>query len=260
MKDFLRITSKDNEVIKLILQLQKSSSKRKEEGLFVLEGLRLCMDAHLNGFATERLIVSDFAIEKLSDEIAVLSSNAGRCIVVPNQLFAKISDTVSPQGVMSLCSFKSDIENKLDPAGRYVALENLQDPSNLGAIARTAEALGISGIIMSGGCDPYSSKSLRASMGALLRLPVYQVDDMFDAFNKAQLYSYAAVVHRSAKNVDELSFGKGSVVVVGNEANGLTEETIERCNERITIPMGGRAESLNAGVAAAILMWEMSKC
>ena len=68
------------------------------------------------------------------------------------------------------------------------------------------------------------------------------------------------MVHRSAKNVGELSFVKGSVVVVGNEANGLTEETIARCNERITIPMGGRAESLNAGVAAAILMWEMSKC
>ena len=260
MKEFLRISSKENDVIKLIMQLQKSSSARKEEGLFVLEGLRLCMDAHLNGFATERLIVSDSAMEKLSEEIVDLSESAGRCYVIPDKLFDKISDTVSPQGVMCLCKLKDISENLLNPKGMFIALENLQDPSNLGAISRTAEALGISGIIMAGGCDPYSPKSLRASMGALLRLPVYQSNNLFDIFDEFSLKSYAAVVRGPANKAGEFRFEEGSVVVIGNEANGLTDATVQRCNEKITIPMNGRAESLKAGVAASILMWEMCKC
>jgi TrmH family RNA methyltransferase len=138
-------------------------------------------------------------------------------------------------------------------------LENLQDPSNLGAISRTAEAFGLDGIFLKGGCDPYSPKSLRASMGALLRIPVYQTHDLFKEFDKAGLVSYAAVIDKDAQKLGTVSFAPGSVVIIGNEANGIAKETIARCDNRITIPMDGKAESLNAAIAASIIMWEMCK-
>lgn len=260
MNEFLRITSKENDIIKQVSQLQKSSSKRKEESCFVLEGLRICMDAIINGFSVKRIIVSDSAYNKFAKEVKQIAEKSDYCIIVPDSLFSKISDTVSPQGILCVCGFKLQTGDELSSCGKYIALENLQDPSNLGAISRTAEAFGIDGIILSGGCDPYSSKSLRASMGALLRIPIFRTENMFELFDKFSLKSYSAVVHGDALNADEVCFENGSVIIIGNEANGLTEYTIEKSDVKVTIPMKGRAESLNASVAAAVLMWEMCKC
>lgn len=260
MNDFLRITSKDNTVIKMISQLQKSNSKRKKEGLIILEGLRLCVDAVVNGYAVELMIVSDSAAEKLETAVLKISESTDSKYVVPDSLFEKISDTVNPQGILCLCKQKTFELSGLKSNGKYIGLENLQDPSNLGAIARTAEALAIDGIVVSGGVDPYNSKSLRASMGALLRLPIYQTNDLIGEIEKSNLRSYAAVVHSDdVLEAGKVTFCDGSIIIIGNEANGLSDEIISRCDYKITIPMNGNAESLNASVAAAILMWEMVK-
>ena len=144
-----------------------------------------------------------------------------------------------------------------------MAVENLQDPGNLGAVLRTAEALGLSGVLLAGNCcDVYSPKVLRASMGAVFRLPFRSVERLADAaptLRQTGFALYAAVPDRTAKRVTELSFEKPSIIAVGNEGNGLEAETVAACGQAVTIPMRGRAESLNAAASAAILMWELMR-
>lgn len=259
MTGFKEITSKDNSLIKLVCELQRSSKVRDDYSLFVLEGLRICKDAFSNGIRFDKLIVSHTALEKYSEDIIKFSEISNENILIPDSLFKKISETMSPQGIISVAQKpeKTEIDFK---KGRFIGLENLQDPSNLGAIARTAEALGVSGIIMSKNCcDPYSPKSLRASMGTLLRLPLIITENFAEDIKDFGLVSYACVVNSSALSINDVNFSNGCVVVIGNEANGLTEETVKSSDFEVTIPMKGKAESLNASVAASIAAWEMMK-
>lgn len=258
MSTSIKISSKDNANIKEISLLQKSSKKRREEGVFVLEGLRLCLDALENGFIPKKAFYSTTALNKYID-IAEKLSEAEEIFEVTDEVFAKISDTVNPQGI--LCTFQLPETNKhtISETGKYIALDNIQDPSNLGAISRSAEAFGIDGLILEKCCDPFSSKSVRASMGALLRIPVINTDDMFNLFEQYNLVAYASVVDENAKKINEITFEQGSVVIIGNEANGVSENAINKSKDIFTIPMNGNAESLNAAVAASIIIWEMCK-
>ena len=260
MKEFNRITSRENSLIKLISGLQTSAKKRKESGLFVIEGLRICCDAYDNGIRFDKLIICETAMEKYPEKVDIFSKNSSNCFIVPDSLFKKISDTSSPQGILAVCKREEIKEIEINPSGKYIALENIADPSNLGAVARTAEALGVSGIVVTdGGCDPYSPKALRASMGTLLRMPVIITDSLPDFLKNSKFISNACVVDRSALPITEVKFSGGSILLIGNEANGLLKQTADSCNKKITIPMSGRAESLNASVAAAVAMWEMMK-
>ena len=260
MKEFKVITSRENSLIKLTSLLQASRSQRKENGLFVLEGLRICKDAADNGIWFDKLIISDSAFLKLREDIGIFEKISNECYKIPDSLFKKISDTTSPQGVIAIAKIPDRDNISIDKNGKYIALENLQDPSNLGAISRTAEALGISGIILSGNaCDPFSPKSLRASMGTLLRMPLIILEDFPNEIASLGLKTFACVVNKDALPVNELDLKDGCVFLIGNEANGLTGETKKNSDYRITIPMKGRAESLNASVAASIVMWEMMK-
>ena len=259
MKNFNVITSKENSLIKLTSLLQTSSKARRSEGLFVLEGLRICDDAMQNGIRFDKLIISETAYIKLKDRLEELSVNAEECFKITDGLFKKISDTASPQGIIAIAK-KPQNNLKIDIKGRYVILENINDPSNLGAVARTAEALGASGLILSqNGCDPYSPKSLRASMGTLLRMPIIIPENFTDFLKNSGLKIYACVVESDAEKLSDISFSEGSAVMIGNEANGLTPQARQSAYKCITIPMKGRAESLNAAVAASISIWEMMK-
>lgn len=259
MTGFKEITSKDNSLIKLVCDLQRSAKVREENSLFVLEGLRICKDAFDNGIKFDKLIVSRTAMDKYSEEIFKFSEISNENILIPDGLFKKISETMSPQGIIAVAQKPEKTEIDLKK-GRFIGLENLQDPSNLGAISRTAEALGVSGIIMSKNCcDPYSPKSLRASMGTLLRLPLVITENFAEDIKGFGLVSYACVVDSNALPINEVNFSDGCVVVIGNEANGLTEETVKSSDFQVTIPMKGKAESLNASVAASIAAWEMMK-
>ncbi len=253
------ITSKDNSLIKLACQLQTTAKARIKEGLFVLEGKRICDDAMSCKIKFDKLIISDTAFDKYYESIENFSQNADEIYKIPDGLFKKISDTINPQGIIALAKIPK-MSNEIKADGRYIALENMNDPSNLGAVSRTAEALGVSGIILSSdGCDPYSPKSLRASMGTLLRMPLILTDNLPQFIKNSSLKSYACVVDKTAKSITDVEFSDGCVLMIGNEANGLTEaaKNIADCN--ITIKMTGLAESLNASVAAAISMWEMMK-
>ena len=258
--DFKVIESKDNSLIKLISQLQTSAKARKENGLFVLEGLRICKDAFDNGIRFDKLIISETAKSKYCEDIENFSKTSDELIKIPDSLFKKISDTQSPQGIIALVKIPENLLNSISEKGKYIALENVSDPSNLGAIARTAEALGVDGIILSSdGCDPYSPKSLRASMGTLLRMPLIILNDFANQIKDLNLTIYSCVVDKDAEKITDILFGDGSVVVIGNEANGITKETKNVSDKLITIEMKGSAESLNAAAAAAISIWELMK-
>lgn len=259
MPEFIKITSKDNQIIKLVTALQNSAKERRNSGFFVLEGLRICLDAYENNIKFSKLIVTENALEKNSDQINKFNSISDTCYILREDLFKKISDTNTPQGIIAVAKIP-EIRNNISKSARYIALENISDPSNLGAIARTAEALGVGGIIVSlNGCDPYSPKSLRASMGTLLRLPIFITDDIIDFINKNSLHSFACVVDKDALNISKINFKNGDVLLIGNEANGLTNHCKNASDNLITIPMNGKAESLNAAAAASIAMWEMMK-
>ena len=259
MDNFIEITSKHNPLIKLVGSLQTSSKSRKEKGLFVLEGIRICKDAYENSIRFDKLIVTKNSLQRYEDDIKNLQSISEKSYIVSDNLFKKISDTDNPQGVLAVVQIPK-LNCEISKKGRYIALENIADPSNLGAISRTAEALGVSGIILtSNGCDPYSPKSLRSSMGTLLRMPLYLVDDINEFISLYNLRSFACVVDKKAKSISEVNFADGDVLLIGNEANGLTDRTKSHAYECITIPMEGNAESLNAASAAAISMWEMMK-
>lgn len=256
---FFTITAKDNARIKRVLKLQKSAHLRREEGVFVLEGLRTVDDAAENEIEIKELYFTKQAFEKHPSYIKKFAQNSVFCAMISDSVAKNISDTTSTQGIFAVAKLP---ENKaqIDKNKNYIALENLQDPSNLGAIARTAEALGIDAIIISGNsCDPFSPKSIRASMGTLLRVPLIFTDHMAEFIKKLDIPTFACVVDRDAQSLNEVDFTGGAVCIIGNEANGLTEETVKASTKSITITMKGRAESLNAAAAAAIVMWEMVK-
>lgn len=259
MFKFEKILSRDNSNIKQVVALISSSKKRRENGLFVLEGLRLSTDAFLSGYRFETLFLSETALVKNEKEAEKLSKVSARTFVLSDSLFAKISDTVNPQGFIAVCKISQTLLS-LKKDGKYIALENLSDPSNLGAISRTAEAFGFDGIIItSESVDPYAPKSLRASMGALLRIPLMITDDIIATAEEFGIKTYSAVIDAKAQPINSVDFNKGSMIVIGNEANGIKKETVDKSYKLITIPMSGKAESLNAATAASIIMWEMCR-
>lgn len=257
----LTITSKDNINIKNVVKLKKSAKFRRECGLFVAEGVRICMDALYSESHIDTLFVTEKSIEKHTSEYEKLSEYADKTYIISPALFSLISDTKTPQGF--LCTIKAlDKTFQFDTiknSDKFLALDNLQDPSNLGTILRTAEAFNISGVILSKDCcDIYSPKVVRGSMGAVFRIPFMICDSVCKFLNdNPQLNSFAAVVSTEANKVTQTVFDTPCVVVVGNEGNGIKAETIKACGKSITIPMDGRAESLNASIAASIIMWEM---
>ncbi len=254
------INSKDNALIKTIKRLQTSSRQRKKENCFVIEGLRLLDDAADNNVAFSHLLYTEEFAKKNPEYLKKFIEISEKVFVINEKLFASICDTLTPQGVMAVAQMQENDVKNIDRLGKYIALENLQDPSNVGAICRTAEALGLSGIFVSSdSCDIYSPKVLRSSMGTVLRLPIFVLEDLPKELKETSLTVYASVVHGEAEKVGEIEFLGGSVVVIGNEGNGLSEEMIKVSDKKITIQMNGRAESLNAAAAASIIMWEMCK-
>lgn len=257
------LTSKDNVHIKNIVKLKKSAKYRRQSGCFIAEGLRVCVDAVLSGAKIEALFVTEAAIEKNYDAFNKLSSHADETFILSSALFGYISDTQTPQGFLCIIKTldKSAHFDKIDNGGKYLILDNVQDPNNLGTILRSAEAFGVCGVIMSDDCcDIYNPKVVRGSMGAVFRLAILSVRSLPEWFAEhPKLNTYAAVVDKDAEKVNKITFEAPCAVVIGNEGNGIRVETAAACNHKITIPMDGKAESLNASVAAAILIWEMVK-
>ena len=257
-----RIESVQNEKIKAAVKLAQSAKARAEQRLFFLEGLRLCADALNSSLAVDSVFFTPDCMEKHAETVRRLCRAAEHAYEVSSPVANKLSLTQTPQGVFCLVrSAEYADARSIAETGKYIALEQIQDPSNLGAVCRTAEALGIDGAILSGCCDMYNPKALRASMGSLLRLPIYQCPDLLPLLSEKKargMHVYAAVPNERALAVTACSMNGGVITVIGNEGNGVSKSALDVC-DALTIPMRGRAESLNASMAAAIVMWEMMR-
>lgn len=256
------IESASNEKIKSAAKLALSAKERKEKNSFLLEGLRLCRDAAECGVSIKTFFYTQNAFEKHEADIRFISSKAENTYIVSKAVSLKLSDTQTPQGFFCVCSFLPPVDEKaVLKSGKFIALENVQDPANLGAVARTAEALGINALITESGCDIYNPKAQRAAMGSLLRLPVIRTPDLcalIEECRKKGIKAYATTPSAGAKSITTADMRGSVIAVIGNEGNGVSKRIFDSC-ESVTIPMKGRAESLNASVAAALVMWEIMK-
>lgn len=256
-----RITARTNEKIKYAVRLGESASFRKQNGEFFLEGARLCFDAAKTGIEIRQAFFTSAALEKYSAYTESIVATGCICFEISADVSKKLSDTENPQGVFCICKAR-ELPSEIDADGKYLALENLQDPSNLGAVCRTAEALGLSGLIVSGGCDVYNPKALRAAMGSSLRIPLTETKELstlLEEAKKSGMKAYASVPRSDAADIRKVSLEGGVIICVGNEGSGLSDEVIGACDSAVTIPMLGRAESFNASAAASILAWELMR-
>lgn len=259
----VNITSRDNSNIKNAVKLKNSSKFRRQSGLFIAEGLRICFDAMLSGAEINTLFVTEKAANKYSEKVNNLASYSVKSFIVSDKIFELISDTDNSQGIVCVIKALDKISefDTIKKNGKIIALDNVQDPNNLGTVLRSAEAFGIDCVVMSRDCcDIYSPKVVRGSMGAIFRLP-FIVCSSIEEFlsDNPELNSYAAVIDSDAVCLGSVDFSTPCVAVIGNEGNGLKQNTIDACDFKITIPMSGNAESLNASVAASIIIWEMIK-
>ena len=256
------ITSKDNPVIKLYQRLSSSKKDRLQYGLFVLEGLRIVEDALRDSFGVADLILTESAGEKFGESLFQADLRNTRTIVISNELGNKIAQTTQTQGVFAVCRIPPPVKPVFRDNGRYIVLFGLQDPGNVGMIIRTADALGIDGVFMSGSCDLYSPKVIRSTMGSVFRTNIFienDADALFAMFAENDVETCASVIDSDAQKITDCSFKGRQAVFIGNEGNGLPPEISERCGKRITIPMCGSINSLNAAMAAGIIMWELAK-
>ncbi len=256
------ISSRNNDKIKYYKKLVTDSSLRREERLFTLEGARLCSDAVRSGYNIKETYITDKALEKYRDTVRGLIDNSDEVFIITDEVSGKLSDTVNPQGVFCIAGVKEQSAVTLEKGKKYIALDNVQNPQNLGSVARTAEALGIDALITAEGCDIYNPKALRASMGSLLRIPVYQISDLpglLRIADESGILTLATVPDSDAQDISKIDFSDGALTVIGNEGNGVSDEAKSLCSKKVTIVMKGEAESLNASAAATICMWEMMR-
>ena len=251
-----RITSKTNKIVKDTKKLMTSSRERRERSLFVLEGARLCFDVLNSVYKVKCVLITDKAYEKYKDSADALIKESEASYFISEEVAEKLGDTQNSQGVFAVCKMQPSPEVIGE---KVIALDCVQDPANIGAVFRTAEALGIDTVITYSCCDLYNPKALRASMGGVLRLAAYGTDNLKALLSelKGEYKIYSTVAEPCAIGITEADFSGKTVCVIGNEANGVEAQIKDISDSLITIPMKGNAESLNAGVAAAITMWEM---
>lgn len=268
----MHLVSRDNPKIKLYLKLSESKKARLENGLFVLEGARLCSDA-INEWKKGKLTIhsvfaSESALEKYGDYIdsqLFEDEKSDVFYTVDEKLCQKISDTKASQGVYVIAEMSDNklTEDCINPNGKYLILNNLQDPGNLGTLLRTADAVGVDGVVLSNNCcDLYNPKVLRSAMGSAFRIKTFVCNDFADCVKLMRgkgVKVWASVVDKDATSLVDADFSCGSAVVVGNEGNGLSESDAELCDERVTIRMQGNINSLNVAMAGGIILWEMMR-
>lgn len=275
------ITSMINSRIRHVLLLQEKSRARSKEGLFVTEGVRMFEEVPEEVlkeiYCSESFYLS--LTEKKDDNPhrERVYQKLCRCgelgipvELVSGEVFRKISDTKTPQGILFVvksgsCSLKEMIvqaEKKKQEQGReplFLILEDIQDPGNLGTMMRTAEGAGADGVIMSKGTvDIYNPKTIRATMGSLYRVPFVCMENLEEAVSllkKSGITTYAAHL-KGEKFFHQIRYSGGSAFLIGNEGNGLKTETAQLADTYLKIPMEGKLESLNASVAAALLLYQ----
>ncbi len=257
------ITSTSNKRMKEIVNLQKKASIRNKEGVFIAEGIKMFRECPTSDIL--EMIVSESFYESNRDEVEAFENNR-TCPIhfVSDAVFSHISDTKTPQGILLLVKQRmSDIKSMLTkPRPALLILDNIQDPGNLGTILRTSEGAGISGIIIGeNSCDIFNPKVIRSTMGSIFRLDYYVSVDVAKEIRSLKSIGIKILVTDLEESLDyeKADFTKSSAIVIGNESRGVSEAVKALADIRITIPMLGRVESLNAGIAASVIVFEMAR-
>ena len=259
------ITSQSNNVCKQVLSLQQRKH-RKDTGLFVLEGLRSVKDALTAGWVPEYYMVTDGFLQQPGGEQLVdgLSETNVTGYRVTEPLMKKMAETETPQGLLSVFHQPVHDVNKIipSPEGFWLVLDRIQDPGNLGTLIRSAEAAGVSGIFLThGSTDPYNAKALRAGTGAVLHLPVIELSqEQSDCqfLLDAGIHVVGAALERG-EPYGQVAYQRPLALVIGNEANGIDQALLSKVESRVTIPMRGRLQSLNAAIAGSILLFHIAE-
>ena len=264
----IRLTGSQNPIIKEVRAL-KNKSSRDEKGLFFIEGARFVAEALKEELEIRYIIVSEaFSSAGGSGELLKkIAESSFNSYVVPDSLFDSISDTRTPQGILAVLDMKR--KQLKDAAfeetthdGLIVILDSIKDPGNMGTIIRTADAAGCTAVIVPEGCvDVFNPKVLRSTMGSIFHVPVYYSSSITEAMNivgDAGFLLCASHLEGSV-SIYETDLSGNVALIIGSEAEGISSETAENADILIRIPMEGRAESLNASVAAGVMIFEVMR-
>lgn len=245
------ITSRANPLLVHIRKLASSRSYRRETGEFLGDGVKLLEEAARFGAElTAVVFTAGAALPELRPDV--------RLVEVPGDVMKSISPMEAPQGALFTARCPEEAPPEMLAGRRYLALEGVQDPGNVGTILRTAGAFEADGVFLLPGCaDLWNHKTVRSSMGAVFRCPVWNcgLEDLAALAKKAGLPLIGSALRADTADVRETDLGRG-ILLVGSEGRGLSEQALALCGRTVRIPMGTNCESLNAAAAAAILLWE----
>lgn len=254
------ITSKNNDTVKYLISLQEKSN-RERYGCFIMEGKRAVFEAVEAG-VVEQIVVSQAYLR--DKDFHIIKGKSLPITVLSEAMFARVSETKTPQGILALCKIKKyNLQKVLDEEKSILLLSDVRDPGNMGTVIRTAAAAGFGGIIASDGCvDVYNSKVVRSTVGCLFKVKIIQCKGCFtnvaDEVKHKGFKLYAAHP-RGGKSLFDVGFNDKTAIVLGNEANGIPNTLLKQCDVLVTIAMATGVESLNASVAAALMMYEVKR-
>ena len=243
-----KITSRKNPLLQQVKKLLSSRKTRQEAGLFAADGTKLLDEAVKFCPGLDTVILSEGVEAKVPDHVKVIR--------VPGDVMESISPMETPQGALFLCKLPE--KTKFQPQKGCVILDGIQDPGNLGTMLRTADALDVPLVLLEGCADPYSHKVVRSSMGAVFRTPVIQSTwtEVHAACKDAGIPIAVTALSDRAKDIRSAALSQ-MAVVIGSEGQGVRKEILEAADAELIIPMNPHCESLNAAVAATIVMWQM---
>ena len=252
------ISSKDNEFIKHVKKL-KDKKYRDESNEYIVEGVKLIEEAVKENAQIKKIIVCEDTTKTYEIPTNVMLEIAKyECVYVTEKIFASITQVTNPQGIMAIIE-KNTTNQEIDyTQDIIVALDDVQDPGNLGTILRTADSIGLNQIIVSKGtADAFNPKVVRSTMGAIFRVKIIETENLQETIKSMKKHHFKLMVTslQTDNSIYDIDFNK-KIIVIGNESNGVSSEIQEMADERAKIPMLGRTESLNASVAAGIVMYE----
>ena len=242
------ITSKDNEIIKNIKKLKE---KKYRLDSYIVEGIKMVKEAISENQEIALIAIrEDFKIDFDIKNI--------KTVTISNKIFNDISDVKTPQGILAV--IKKNQNNQIETNSDYIlALDSLQDPGNMGTIIRTADSANINQIIINKTTvDPYSPKVIRSTMGAIYRTNIIEVEDLKTTLKEMKSKGFQIITTdlKATQSIYDINYNNKTVVVIGNEANGVSQEILQTADKKVIIPMLGKTESLNASIAASIMIYE----
>lgn len=252
------ITSKDNEIIKNIRKL-KDKKYREQERKYIIEGIKLIEEAVEEKAKIDTIVVCEDCVKDGTIEQRLLYEIAKyNCIYVSEKVFSAVTEVTNPQGILAVVKKECEEETIDYNQDVILILDGIQDPGNLGTILRTVDSVGLTQIIISRKtADAYNPKVVRSTMGAIFRVKIIIVEDIVKTLKEMKKHKFKIVATslKTDKSIYDVDYDK-KVIVIGNEANGVSEDVLETSDIKAKIPMFGKTESLNASVATSVILYE----